>query len=157
MNMIGSQKVQSSSATIQDVDAENAISKIRIIIASNEVETFSCHYTFFKAIWHMAKPSCCSNFLRFQPSWLLKSYSSFSQKKEVSLHAKSNICNFRWKKCYFYIHSLPEMCSRKVVLKICRKFAGEHPCQSAISIKLLCNFIGISFRYSCSPINFCIC
>ena len=65
MNMIGSQKVQSSSATIQDVDAENAVSKIRIITASNEVETFSCLYTFFKAIWHMAKPSCCSNFLRF--------------------------------------------------------------------------------------------
>ena len=30
----------------------------------------------------------------------------------------------------------------KGVLKICRKFTGEHPCRSAISIKLLCNFIG---------------
>ena len=27
---------------------------------------------------------------------------------------------------------------RKGVLKICSKFTGEHPCQSAISIKLLC-------------------
>ena len=26
----------------------------------------------------------------------------------------------------------------KAVLKICSKFTGEHPCQSAISIKLLC-------------------
>ena len=28
------------------------------------------------------------------------------------------------------------------VLKICRKFTEEHPCRSAISIKVLCNFIG---------------
>ena len=28
----------------------------------------------------------------------------------------------------------------KVVLKICSKFTGEHPCRSVISIKLLCNF-----------------
>ena len=27
----------------------------------------------------------------------------------------------------------------KCVLKICSKFTGEHPCRSAISIKLLCN------------------
>ena len=35
----------------------------------------------------------------------------------------------------------------KGVLKICRKFAGEHPCRSAISIKLLCNFIEIALRH----------
>ena len=29
---------------------------------------------------------------------------------------------------------------RKSVLKICSKFTGEHPCRSAILIKLLCNF-----------------
>ena len=29
----------------------------------------------------------------------------------------------------------------KGVLKICSKFTGEHPCRSAILIKLLCNFI----------------
>ena len=33
---------------------------------------------------------------------------------------------------------------RKVVLKICIKFTGEYPCQSAISIKLLCNFFEIT-------------
>ena len=37
--------------------------------------------------------------------------------------------------------SHPEMFLRKVVLKICSKFTGEHPCRSAISVKLLCNFI----------------
>ena len=32
-----------------------------------------------------------------------------------------------------------EMFLGKGVLKICRKFTGEHPCRSAISIKLLYN------------------
>ena len=34
--------------------------------------------------------------------------------------------------------SRPEVLLGKGVLKICSKFAGEHQCQSAISIKLLC-------------------
>ena len=38
-------------------------------------------------------------------------------------------------------------------LKICSKFIGEHPCGSAISINLQGNFIEITFRYGCSPIN----
>ena len=33
---------------------------------------------------------------------------------------------------------------RKGALKICSKFTGKHPCQSVISIKLLCNFIEIT-------------
>ena len=41
----------------------------------------------------------------------------------------------------------------KGVLKICSKFTGEYPCQSAISIKLLCNFIEIALRHGCSPVN----
>ena len=32
---------------------------------------------------------------------------------------------------------------RKVVLKICRKFTGEHPCRSEITL-----------RHGCSPVNF---
>ena len=31
----------------------------------------------------------------------------------------------------------PEVFLGKGVLKLCSKFTGEHPCQSAISIKLL--------------------
>ena len=49
--------------------------------------------------------------------------------------------------------SPPEVFIGKSVLKICRKFTGEHPCQSAISIKLLCNFIEITFRHGCSPVK----
>ena len=43
----------------------------------------------------------------------------------------------------------------KAVLKICSKFTGEHPCRSAISIKLQkSNFIEIALRHGCSPVNF---
>ena len=52
--------------------------------------------------------------------------------------------------------SHPELFLRKGVLKICTKFTGEHPCRSAISIKLLWNFIEITLRHACSPANWCI-
>ena len=42
----------------------------------------------------------------------------------------------------------------KGVLKICSKFTGEYPCQSVISIKLQSNFIEITLRHGCSPVNF---
>ena len=41
----------------------------------------------------------------------------------------------------------------KGVLEICCNFTGEHPCRGVISIKLLCNFIKITFRHECSPIT----
>ena len=41
----------------------------------------------------------------------------------------------------------------KDVLKILSKFTGKHPCRSVISIKLLCNFIEITLRHGCSPVN----
>ena len=37
--------------------------------------------------------------------------------------------------------------------KISRKFTGEHPYGSVISIKLLCNFIGITLWHEWSPVN----
>ena len=49
--------------------------------------------------------------------------------------------------------SHPEVLFAKVILKICSKFTGEHPCRSVISIKLLCNFIEITLRHGCSPVN----
>ena len=39
----------------------------------------------------------------------------------------------------------------KGVLKKCSKFKGKHPCQSVISIKLLCNVIEITLRHGCEP------
>ena len=49
--------------------------------------------------------------------------------------------------------SLPEVFLRKGVLKSCSKFTGEHQCRNVISIKLLCNFIEITLRYGCFPLN----
>ena len=51
------------------------------------------------------------------------------------------------------IRSRPEVFLGKYVLKICSKFTGEHPCQSAISIKLQRNFIEITLRHVCSLVN----
>ena len=48
----------------------------------------------------------------------------------------------------------PEVFFGKDVLKICSKFTEEHLCWSVISIKLLCNFIEITHRYKCAPVNF---
>ena len=49
--------------------------------------------------------------------------------------------------------SPPEVFLGKGVLKIFSKFAREHPCQSVISIKLQSNFIEITLRHWCSPVN----
>ena len=49
--------------------------------------------------------------------------------------------------------SPPEVLLEKAVLEICSKFTGEHPCQSAISIKLQNNFIEIALWHGCSLVN----
>ena len=49
--------------------------------------------------------------------------------------------------------SRPEVLLGKGVLKTCSKFTREHPCQSAISIKLQSNFIEIAIRHGFSPVN----
>ena len=42
---------------------------------------------------------------------------------------------------------------RKIVLKICSKYTGEHPYRSLILIKLQRNFIEIALREGCFPVN----
>ena len=49
--------------------------------------------------------------------------------------------------------SPPEVFLGKCVMKIWSKFTGEYPCRSAISLKLLCNFIEIALWHGCSPVN----
>ena len=49
--------------------------------------------------------------------------------------------------------SRPEVFLFKGVLKIYSKFTGEHSCQSEISVKLQSNFIEITLRNGCSPVN----
>ena len=41
----------------------------------------------------------------------------------------------------------------KDVLKICSTFTGEPPCRSVISIKLQSNFIEMTLRRGCCPVN----
>ena len=43
--------------------------------------------------------------------------------------------------------------TKKRCSEICSIFPGEHPCRSVISITLLCNFIEITLRHGCSPVN----
>ena len=47
----------------------------------------------------------------------------------------------------------PEVISGKFVLKICSKSTGKHPCRSVILIKLQSDFIEITLRHRCSPVN----
>ena len=49
--------------------------------------------------------------------------------------------------------SHPKGFLRKGVQKICSKLTGEHPCQSVISINLLCIFIEIALRHGSSPVD----
>ena len=41
----------------------------------------------------------------------------------------------------------------KVSSKYTASLNGEHPCQNVISIKLLCNFIEITYQHGCSPVH----
>ena len=49
--------------------------------------------------------------------------------------------------------SLLDVFLGKVVQKICSNFKGESSCRSAVLIKLQSNFIEITFRHGCSPVN----
>ena len=50
-------------------------------------------------------------------------------------------------------NSTPEVFLGKGVLKISSTFTGEHPYRKKISIKLLSNFVEITLRHVCSPVN----
>ena len=52
-----------------------------------------------------------------------------------------------------YRNNHPEVLIGKGVLKICSKFTWEHPCRSVISVKWQSNFIEITLRNGCSPVN----
>ena len=57
------------------------------------------------------------------------------------------------KKIWSHRSSHPEMFLRKIVLKLCSKYTGEHPYRSLILIKLQSNFIEIALREGSSPVN----
>ena len=70
---------------------------------------------------------------------------SFQQCKRVRWFLYHGIIEIR--------SSSPWVFLRKSVLKICSKFTGEYPCQSVISINLQNNFIEITLRHGCPPVN----
>ena len=82
-----------------------------------------------------------------------KNTKSISKCWERSVKRKSNVNSIRVIKNSSFRSSHPEMFLGKGALKICSKFTGEQPCRSAISVKLLCNFIEIVLRHGCSPGN----
>ena len=59
-----------------------------------------------------------------------------------------------WPSQIFKIRSSPpEVLLVKRILTICSKFTVEHPCQSAISMKLQSSFIEITVRDGCTPVT----
>ena len=63
----------------------------------------------------------------------------------------------QWRLIGYYIRLSealsPEVFLIKGILKEYSKFAGEHPCRSVISIKLLCYFMEITVRPDSFPVN----
>ena len=94
---------------------------------------------------------------------LVPSFFIFGAKLPKASRELLSVIDIQGKLRYFYSllivtssntrSSNPEVFSRKGVLKKCSRFTGEHPCRSAISIKLQSNFIEITLRYGCSPVN----
>ena len=87
------------------------------------------------------------NILLFKEIYITCSFfrEKFSKKDILTKYVSILICWCR--------SSHPGMFLGKGVLKICSKFTGEHPCRKVISITLLCNFIEITLRHGCSPVN----
>ena len=72
----------------------------------------------------------------------------------LDVEAQTKILNVCWKPLFrSFKSSHQDVFLRKGVVKISSKFTGEHPCRSAISIKLLCNFIEIALWHGCSALN----
>ena len=72
----------------------------------------------------------------------------------LDVEVQTKILNVCWKPLFrSFKSSHQDVFLRKGVVKISSKFTGEHPCRSAISIKLQSNFIEITLRHGCSPAN----
>ena len=101
----------------------------------------------------MIRSSSCLTALRFLPSKFFKSCIFLSEKEEVKLHPKSNICNFRWKDCYFWFRtdtsSHPRCSIKKVVLKNYAIFTGKHLCLES----LFNTVAGLGLQHRCFPVN----
>ena len=94
-----------------------------------------------------------------QTIYVLKNFAKIIKKTNVTLSSvfsKVSDCTGTHKFSFtldIYRSSPLEVFLGKGVLKICSKFTAKYPCRSAISIKLQSNFIEITLRHGCSPVN----
>ena len=121
----------------------------------------SCdHIRSILRIWsHLLKKSLMQNFIFcVSETFLEKTVEEdfeFTDSLLLTFHPKSLLifALIHFQKAYqrFARSSPSKVFLGKCVLKICRKFTGEHPCWSLISIKLRRNFIEITLsrKFSC--------
>ena len=103
-------------------------------------------------VWNVSRTPMLSLSTRMISMKSLRALRSTIQKREE----KSRSCLMIWLLLWLVVtdrSSHLEVFLGKGVLKICSKFTGEHPCRSAISIKLQSNFIEITLRHGCFPVN----
>ena len=86
-------------------------------------------------------------------NWLGLTYLTFLISHYTTLYYVIPSWKPSFKASWYFRSSHPMVFLGKDVLKICSKFTGENTCRSAISIRLLCNFIEIALRQGCSPVN----
>ena len=85
----------------------------------------------------------------------LSVFDHFVESVLKGLTIPSQIFKVLWHPFYqhYNISSRTEVFLEKGILKICSKFTREHPCRRMISIKSQNNFIEITLRHGCSPVN----
>ena len=92
-----------------------------------------------------------ANEIKFTFTSNSNNFSSKSKRSYILYFGSLLYHNEKFKRSYIR-SSRQELFLGKGVLKICSKFTGEHPCQSVISIKLLCSFIEITLQHGCFPV-----
>ena len=84
--------------------------------------------------------------------FFLCQYFLFPENK-YNIYIFKDICCIEYYRREMKRSSILEASLGKGVQKIGSKFTGEHPCRSAILIKLQSNFIEITLWHGCSPVN----
>ena len=115
----------------------------------------ACNFCKKKRLWNMSFPVNFRKFLRIpfltEHLWWLPLH-QFEIEKIGIVRFQIILWNF----AVFvksYRSSPPYVFLGKEVLKICSKFTGKPPCQSVISMKLLCKFTEITLRHGYFPLN----
>ena len=119
-----------------------------------------CYINFFRDFSSLVIPGDFSkifhhDFLKQYPSCLLP-YLRFRRYNKIwTFYTHGDIINFEVREPTWHIlrSTPPKLFLGKGVLKICSKHTGKHLCWTAILIKLRSNFIEITLRRGCFPVN----